>query len=282
MQVVPVYSEAPSQDILLRAYDKCPTLRDSLAAHHASASFAAQETASLPLRETVAAAMGSEVPPLRDFYNTFDVLHLRQLGEPLDTDVPLLDAPTWLQVGALPLSLSLSLCLTLSLCLSLSLSLSLGEPPLSLPRAGGAAGVACGAGAVQPRGGAQLVWRHAAVPPGDPPAPHGGTAWSRAAAVQCSLPHAAVPAVRAALQPLGRRACTRPARALPSTLLSKPTVLGSFPLARGSAWAGGRDHTPSRVPHRWSTTSCREAAPFTYSPGFQQRSNRDNADVKPT
>jgi hypothetical protein len=36
-----------------------------------------------------------------------------------------------------------------------------------------------------------------------------------------------------------------------------------FPLARGSAWAGGRDHTPSRVPQRWDTTSCREAAPLT-------------------
>jgi hypothetical protein len=23
------------------------------------------------------------------------------------------------------------------------------------------------------------------------------------------------------------------------------------PLARGSVWAGGRDHTPSRVPQRW-------------------------------
>jgi hypothetical protein len=59
-----------------------------------------------------------------------------------------------------------------------------------------------------------------------------------------------------------------------------------FPLARGSAWAGGRDHTPSRVTpavgyhqlsrgsstyttrpagylQRWGTTSCREAAPLT-------------------
>jgi hypothetical protein len=26
---------------------------------------------------------------------------------------------------------------------------------------------------------------------------------------------------------------------------------GFFPLARGSAWAGGRVHTPSRVPQRW-------------------------------
>jgi hypothetical protein len=33
--------------------------------------------------------------------------------------------------------------------------------------------------------------------------------------------------------------------------------------ARGSAWAGGRHHTPSRVPQRWDTTSCREAAPLT-------------------
>ena len=36
------------------------------------------------------------------------------------------------------------------------------------------------------------------------------------------------------------------------------------PIARGSAWAGGRDHTPSRVPQRWGTTSCRETAPLTY------------------
>jgi hypothetical protein len=67
------------------------------------------------------------------------------------------------------------------------------------------------------------------------------------------------------------------------------TAVGTpgFPLARGSAWAGGRDHTPSRVPpavgyhqlsrgsstyttrpagylQRWGgTTSCREAAPLT-------------------
>jgi hypothetical protein len=41
------------------------------------------------------------------------------------------------------------------------------------------------------------------------------------------------------------------------------TVLPGFPLARGSAWAGGRDHTPSRVPQRWDTTSCRETAPLT-------------------
>jgi hypothetical protein len=58
-----------------------------------------------------------------------------------------------------------------------------------------------------------------------------------------------------------------------------------FPLARGSDWAGGRDHTqsrvpsggeppaverqlhlhhtPSRIPQPWGTTSCREAAPLT-------------------
>jgi hypothetical protein len=36
-----------------------------------------------------------------------------------------------------------------------------------------------------------------------------------------------------------------------------------FLLARGSAWAGGRDHMPSRVPQRWGTSSCREAAPLT-------------------
>jgi hypothetical protein len=36
-----------------------------------------------------------------------------------------------------------------------------------------------------------------------------------------------------------------------------------FPLARGSVWAGGRDHTPSRVPQRWGTTSCRDTAPLT-------------------
>jgi hypothetical protein len=41
-----------------------------------------------------------------------------------------------------------------------------------------------------------------------------------------------------------------------------------FPLARGSAWAGGRDHTPSRVPpQRWGTTSCREAAPLPHLRG---------------
>ena len=39
------------------------------------------------------------------------------------------------------------------------------------------------------------------------------------------------------------------------------TSTPGFPLARGSAWAGGRDHTPSRVPQRWGATSCREAAP---------------------
>jgi hypothetical protein len=38
-----------------------------------------------------------------------------------------------------------------------------------------------------------------------------------------------------------------------------------FPLARGSAWAGGRDHTPSRVPQRWGTTSCREVHLLTYA-----------------
>jgi hypothetical protein len=31
----------------------------------------------------------------------------------------------------------------------------------------------------------------------------------------------------------------------------------------GSAWAGGRVRTPSRVPQQWGTTSCREAAPLT-------------------
>jgi hypothetical protein len=37
-----------------------------------------------------------------------------------------------------------------------------------------------------------------------------------------------------------------------------------FQLARGSVWAGGRDHAPSQVPQRWGTTSCRETAPLTY------------------
>jgi hypothetical protein len=41
-----------------------------------------------------------------------------------------------------------------------------------------------------------------------------------------------------------------------------PAMPGS-PLARGSTWAGGRDHTPSRVPQQWGTTSCREVAPLT-------------------
>ena len=46
---------------------------------------------------------------------------------------------------------------------------------------------------------------------------------------------------------------------LPLTIACMP----GFPLARGSVWAGGRDHTPSRVPQRWGTPSCREAAPLT-------------------
>jgi hypothetical protein len=41
--------------------------------------------------------------------------------------------------------------------------------------------------------------------------------------------------------------------------------LASHPsLARGGDWAGVRFHTPSRVPHPWGATSCREAAPLTY------------------
>jgi hypothetical protein len=44
------------------------------------------------------------------------------------------------------------------------------------------------------------------------------------------------------------------------------TSMPGSPLVRGSAWAGGRDHTPSRVPQRWGTTSCREAAPLPYLP----------------
>jgi hypothetical protein len=35
------------------------------------------------------------------------------------------------------------------------------------------------------------------------------------------------------------------------------------PSRGGSVWASGRKHTPSRVPQRWGTTSCREAAPLT-------------------
>jgi hypothetical protein len=40
-------------------------------------------------------------------------------------------------------------------------------------------------------------------------------------------------------------------------------IYARLPPREGYAWAGGRDHTPSRVPQQWGTTSCREAAPLT-------------------
>jgi hypothetical protein len=49
--------------------------------------------------------------------------------------------------------------------------------------------------------------------------------------------------------------------------------------------ACGREHTPSRVPQRWGTTSCREAAPLTYSlsllPWACAGRPADEADVRP-
>jgi hypothetical protein len=48
-----------------------------------------------------------------------------------------------------------------------------------------------------------------------------------------------------------------------STSWAPPSMPG-FRLARGSAWAGGRDHTLSRAPQRWGTPGCREAAPLAY------------------
>jgi hypothetical protein len=45
----------------------------------------------------------------------------------------------------------------------------------------------------------------------------------------------------------------------------KATRMTGFPLVRGFAWAGGRVHTPSRVPQQWGATSCLEAAPLTYT-----------------
>jgi hypothetical protein len=49
------------------------------------------------------------------------------------------------------------------------------------------------------------------------------------------------------------------------------TSMPGFLLARGSVWAGGRDHTPSRVPQRWGTTSCREAELHLPTPTLSPR-----------
>jgi hypothetical protein len=100
--VIPVYSQLPVEDVLLRAYDKCPALGRSLRAWHASAAFVSREASSAPLRETVAAAMGlAATPTLEEWYNTYDWLQLRQLGELQAAEaaaVPMLEPAVWAQV----------------------------------------------------------------------------------------------------------------------------------------------------------------------------------------
>jgi hypothetical protein len=60
-----------------------------------------------------------------------------------------------------------------------------------------------------------------------------------------------------------------------------------FPLARGSAWAGGRDHTPSRVPQRWGfhqlsrRSSTYTTRPAGYPSGGGATSCRDTAPLTP-
>lgn len=101
-QVIPVYSQPPADDVLLRAYDKCPALGRSMRAWHASAAFSSREASSAPLRETVGAAMGlAATPTLEEWYNTYDWLQLRQLGELQATEaaaVPMLEPAVWAQV----------------------------------------------------------------------------------------------------------------------------------------------------------------------------------------
>ena len=101
-QVIPVYSQPPADDVLLRAYDKCPALRRSLRDWHTSAAFVSREASSAPLRETVAAAMGLATPPtLEEWYNTYDWLQLRRLGELQAAEaamVPVLEPAVWAQV----------------------------------------------------------------------------------------------------------------------------------------------------------------------------------------
>ncbi|KXZ41623.1 hypothetical protein GPECTOR_356g120 [Gonium pectorale] len=75
-QVVPVYTQSDADDILIRAYTKCPAYQAALSDWFRSAEFAAQEAASGPLRAEVQAAMPATDTSLQNWWNVYDRINV--------------------------------------------------------------------------------------------------------------------------------------------------------------------------------------------------------------
>ncbi|KAG2501116.1 hypothetical protein HYH03_000934 [Edaphochlamys debaryana] len=83
--VVPVYTQADSDDILIRAYTKCPAYQSALEAWFRSDEFRAKENETQPLRDSVKAAMPYTGTNLTNWWNVYDSINVYRtygVGQP--------------------------------------------------------------------------------------------------------------------------------------------------------------------------------------------------------
>ncbi|KAG2425428.1 hypothetical protein HYH02_015034 [Chlamydomonas schloesseri] len=104
-QVVPVYTQSDQNDILIRAYTKCPAYQAALDAWFDSAEFQAQADASAGLRAAVAERWPAADTSLQNWWNVYDAINVYRtygLGAPTpnftDLFTPIQDLAYWLEV----------------------------------------------------------------------------------------------------------------------------------------------------------------------------------------
>ncbi|KAG2435149.1 hypothetical protein HXX76_007234 [Chlamydomonas incerta] len=115
-QVVPVYTQSDQDDILIRAYTKCPAYQAALDAWFSSAEFGAQANASTQLRAAVAARWPGVDTSLENWWNVYDAINVYRtygLGAPTPnfTDIftPIQDLAYWLEVRKMQTGLTRNL-----------------------------------------------------------------------------------------------------------------------------------------------------------------------------
>lgn len=75
-QVIPIYTQSDTNDVLIRAYTKCPAYQDNLEAWFRSEEFRKKEDETSALRAKVRVAMPSMDTSLKNWWNVYDAINV--------------------------------------------------------------------------------------------------------------------------------------------------------------------------------------------------------------
>lgn len=101
ISLVPVHTIPEHEDVLLRGFERCPTIDHRLTNLYSSAQFLKLQREYAPLMEMVANVTGREIRDFRDYYWVYDVLVVQKSHQMLKRLEVLLDEDNWSRIQEL-------------------------------------------------------------------------------------------------------------------------------------------------------------------------------------